>query len=309
MQHINTDVVVALMNLQGIDVHTLSKLVLVPKATLETWLADRVDGSDELVPFETQLEVLRVLGFAGDSLRSDKLHFWHIHENFFSRAERTYHALDVMFKTFGDAEAAYLARESDPAMKLEASAYFALRFNGFNVVLKVTANPLRGISFDPERISSVHWIPEALGILLPADQYDSMEPGALKVPALQQYITFSSEAAEWERLRDFALEKGISVASVTSALRVVVQGPGLAAPESAARVATEQPAAAAPAQLEAVPPSEPEKAISEFVPPPAPVTRPVHSGSESKILKAVPSAATPEALRSMARPRPSVVRG
>ncbi len=214
--HVNTSVVKALMYLRGVSESDLANLIHVTLADLQAWLYDQSDDSEERVPFETQLEVLKLLGIAGEAPRSDVVHYWRIHESLFSRPATTYWALHVVLKAFGKAQAVFISREADPVWTWTAKAHFGLRFEGFMAILEVTAHPLRSISLDPSNMADLTWVPETFGVLLPDAEYDRLEPGAMKVRGLTQYLTYTTERTQWERLREAALENGIRAEQVAS---------------------------------------------------------------------------------------------
>jgi hypothetical protein len=216
--HVNTSVVKALMHLRGIDEYTLANLVHVALPDMRAWLYDQGEDSEGRVDIDTQMEVLRVLGINGEGPRGDIVHYWRIHEPFFSRPSSTYWSLAVALKAFGKAQAVFIAAESDPALEFSAKARFGLRFAGFYAILEVTAHPLRSISFDPDNMMDLAWVPDTMGVLLPESEYRALEPGAMKVRNLQQYLTYTAEAAQWERLRNAALEKGIHASQVANML-------------------------------------------------------------------------------------------
>jgi len=168
------------------------------------------------VPFETQLEILRLLGISGEAPRQDIVHYWRVHEPLFSRAESNYWALSIMLKAFGKAQAVFISREADPLWSWNAKAHFGLRFEGFMAILEVSAHPLRTISFDPENMADLSWVPDTFGVLLPDQEFDKLEPGAMKVRGMTQYLTYTTEMAQWERLREAALEKGIRAEQVAA---------------------------------------------------------------------------------------------
>lgn len=216
--HVNTAVVKALMYLRGVGEPTLANLVHVTLADLQAWLYDMGENSEERVPFETQIEILRILGIAGEAPRGDVVHFWKIHEPLFSRHQSTYWALNVMLKFFGKAQAVYIGREADPAFCTQARSHFGLRFQDFVAILEVSAHPLRTISFDPETMPDLSWVPDTFGVLLPESEFDRLEPGSMKVKGFTQYITYTTEMAQWERLRESALEHGIRAEQVATLL-------------------------------------------------------------------------------------------
>ncbi len=216
--HVNTNVVKALMHLRGIDEAQLGNLANLPLHDLQAWLYDIGENSESRVPLESQLEILTLLGVRGESLRGDVVHYWRIHEPLFSRAQTNYWALSIVLKAFGKAQAVFLARESDPAFMTRAKAHFGLRFADFMVVLEVTAHPLRSISFDPETMPDLSWTPDTFGVLLPDVEYDMLQPGAMKTRGLNQYLTYTAEMQQWERLREAAMQQGLRAEQVAALL-------------------------------------------------------------------------------------------
>lgn len=216
MHIVNTAVVKALMYLRCISEVELANLVHVPLSDFRVWLYDQAEDSEDRIPFETQIEVLKILGIHGESPRSDIVHYWRIHEPFFSRAASTYWALNVVLKSFGKAQAVFISREADPFVTFDAKAHFGLKFESFMAVLEVTAHPLRNISFNPAKMPDLTWVPDTLGVLLPEAEYERLEPGALKVRGLNQYLTYTTEMSQWEKLREAALENGIKAEAVAA---------------------------------------------------------------------------------------------
>lgn len=215
--HVNTAVVRALMQLRQISDYDLCNLVHVTQEEMANWL-DNGAEDDESVSFETQLEILKLLGISGEAPRNDVVHYWRVHEPLFSKFEDNYWALQVILKAFGSAKAVFVTREADPAFTLQAKAHFALKFGSFMAMLEVTASPFRSIGFDPDNFQDLEWVPETFGVLLEEEEYARLQPGAFKVKGLQQYLTYNTEVSQWEKLREAALEKGISAESVASIL-------------------------------------------------------------------------------------------
>lgn len=214
--HVNTSVVKALMYLRSVSESEMANITHTPLAELQAWLYDQGEDSESRVPFETQLEILRLLGISGEAPRQDIVHYWRVHEPLFSRAESNYWALSIMLKAFGKAQAVFISREADPLWSWNAKAHFGLRFEGFMAILEVSAHPLRTISFDPENMADLSWVPDTFGVLLPDQEFDKLEPGAMKVRGMTQYLTYTTEMAQWERLREAALEKGIRAEQVAA---------------------------------------------------------------------------------------------
>jgi hypothetical protein len=213
---VNTSVVLALMRLRGLEPETLSKLAHIPYRDLVAWLSG-IDDEDA-VSFETQLEILNLVGVRDSGPRNDVVHYWKIHEALFSSAGNTYAELQTVLKAFGPAQAAYVAAESDPMLSLRAKAHFALKFPTFMVLLEISAHPLKSISFDPGTMPELSWVPGTQGVLLQEDEYLKLEPGAMKVRALTQCLTYSSEMTQWDQLRESAIEHGISAEQVATLL-------------------------------------------------------------------------------------------
>ncbi len=245
---VNTSVVKALMYLRGVGEPEMANITHTPLSDLQAWLYDQGENSEERVSFETQIEILKMLGIGDEAPRSDIIHYWRIHEPLFSRAESNYWALSIALKAFGKAQAVFISREADPLWNWNAKAHFGLRFEGFMAILEVTAHPLRSISFDPESMPDLSWVPDTFGVLMPDQEYDRLEPGAMKVRGMTQYLTYTTEMAQWERLREAALEQGIRAEQV-AAMMLGSDGPVRIATASAASTAP----AAAQVQVAATP--------------------------------------------------------
>lgn len=247
--HVNNQVVSALMQLRGIDLRTLSSLAHATVGALSSWVNN---GVDEAITFEQQLEVLNFLGVRGEAPRGDVVHYWHVHENFFSRTSRNYWALQTVLKAFGPAQVVYISREADPALEFSAKAFFGLKFEGFLAILAVTAHPLRNITFNPERMEELSWAPDAIGVLLPHAEYDRLEPGAMQVKGMTQYLTYSSERTQWDRLREQAQAQGLRAEQVANLLLG-----GAAAANVRIEAQPTSPPAPAPAAVEQLEPIRP----------------------------------------------------
>lgn len=215
---VNTSIARALMYLRNIGEAELANIAQVRRTDLRAWLYELGEDSENRIEFDTQLEILRILGISGDYPRTDVVHYWRVHEPLFSRAADSYWALSVVLKAFGKAQVAFLAREADPAFAFSARAHFGLRFARFTAILDVTAHPLRNISFDPAAMPDLSWVPDTQGVLLEVAEYDALEPGAMKVKGLQRYLTYTAEVAQWERLRDVAMQQGLRVDQIATML-------------------------------------------------------------------------------------------
>lgn len=216
--HINTSIVKALMTLKNISLEALGNLAHVTQADMQAWLYDEGKNSEDRVPFDTQLEILKLLGINGETPRNDIVHYWKLHENLFNKPLETYWPLQVLFKAFGNAHAVFLSREADPLFSFQAKAHFGLKFENFVAVLEVTAHPFKSISFCPSVLPEMAWMPEAMGVLLSEDEYNSLEPGSFKVPHLQKYLSYNVEVAQWDKLREVAIGQGLRAEQVAALL-------------------------------------------------------------------------------------------
>lgn len=215
---VNTSAVKALMHLRGVSNTMMASFINCTLSRFESWLYEHGENSDSLVGHREQMEVLRILGVEGDTLRPDVVHYWRIYEGLFSRPATTYWALAIVLKTFGKAEMAHLAMEKDPGFSLKAVTHFALRFAEFTAVLEVTAHPLKSCSLDPSLLPELSWVHGEPLIFVQEESFSSIEPGFFAVKELQQQLSFSAESGEWERLREAAFHKGINVAQIALAL-------------------------------------------------------------------------------------------
>lgn len=216
--HLNPKLIQALLILKGVDVRTAAKLIHLPYGTLQGWLNESVSDDESLFPFETQLELMTLLGIQDSSLRSDVVHYWTLHESLFSRESQVYAPLQVVITAFGPAQVAYVAQDSDPMMTLRAKAHFALKFPGFLVMLEVSAHPLRKISMNPGEMPGLSWSEGTQGVLLSEDEYGQLEPGSLRVAGLSKCLTYSSDMNKWEQIRDSAIQNGFSAEQVAALL-------------------------------------------------------------------------------------------
>ncbi|MCC5610589.1 hypothetical protein LC612_28520 [Nostoc sp. CHAB 5834] len=215
---VNTSAVKALMHLRGVSNAMMANFINCTLSRFEAWLYEYGENSDSMVGHREQLEVLRILGVEGDTLRPDVVHYWRVYEGLFSRPSNTYWALSIVLKTFGKAEMAHLTLEKDPGFSLKAVTHFALRFPEFAAVLEVTAHPLKSCSLDPSLMPELSWVHGEPLIFVQEESFASFEPGFFAAKELQQQLSFSAESGEWERLREAAFQKGVNVARLAIAL-------------------------------------------------------------------------------------------
>lgn len=255
--HLNPKLIQALLVLKGVDVRTAAKLIHLPYGTLQGWLNESISDDESLFPFETQLELMTLLGIQDSSMRSDVVHYWTLHETLFSRESEVYAPLQVVLTAFGPAQVAYVAQDSDPMITLRAKAHFALKFPGFLAMLEVSAHPLRKISMNPGEMPMLSWTEGTQGVLLSEDEYGQLEPGSLRVAGLSKCLTYSSEMNKWEMLRESAMQGGFSPEQV-AALLLGPTAPALPPTPASVTSKTTQPrvkpsAAPAPAPSAAAP--------------------------------------------------------
>lgn len=247
--HINTSVVKALMALRGISAQNLSNIVQVSMPAMIAWLSDE-DLEGHGVSFESQLEVLTVLGVKGEAPRNDVVHYWRVQESFFAGVERAYWPLQIMTRAFGGAGVAFLGRESDKLIAWTAQTHFMLKFDSFTAILEVTSNPISSVKFSPELVEGLSWLQDSFGVLLPEKEYDNLQPGAMQVTELRRYLTFNAEMAKWEALREQAFEKGILAHQVAGVLESIQPAlPGITQPATEERP-TKRVAAQEPSEVE-----------------------------------------------------------
>lgn len=206
--NVNSSVVASLMTLKNLDIETVARLVHVRAADLEAWL-DNSSATDERISFEAQMDILRILGIRDEQPNSDVVHYWSVTEPLFGSAPRVYAAVTSLLQAFGGAKVSYLAREADPAISRATTSLFCLKFARFLAILEVQGHPLRNIRFDPEQLNGLEWNPEVQGIILDEAKYDAMEPGAMAVAELEQYLSSPAELSLWEQLRVMAAARGV----------------------------------------------------------------------------------------------------
>lgn len=215
---INTAVVKALMYLRSLSVTDLANLATVTVDEFESWLDDKHEGSEDAIPFEIQLDILKMLGIKDEYPRSDIVHYWRITEPFFGSRSSIYWALDVVLKAFGKAQVAFVARDEDPAFTFKSKSHFALKFPAFMAILEIQTHPLRSLRFDPNKFDDLDWVADTTGILVSSSNYERLQPGAMRVQGLHQYLTYSTEMKQWDMLRDAAFEKGLKAEQVANLL-------------------------------------------------------------------------------------------
>ena len=204
---INPAVVNALMTLRSLSPQALSNISTVTLAEFQLWLAD-TSNSDNAIDFETQLDILKMLGISGETPRGDIVHYWTLYEPFLSPSS-TYIPLDIVLKAFGPAQITYIASHEDPTFSSTNRAHFALRFNSFLAVLEVNGHPLRRLRFNPANFPELTWVGETTGVLLSPENWQKLQPGALRVTGLTQYLSYSAQLDQWQTRQKTLLQHGV----------------------------------------------------------------------------------------------------
>lgn len=276
---VNSTIVLALVQLRELDLAVLARIAHVPHRAMLRWVQD---ADETALTFEQQIEVLNYLGIRGEAPRPDVVHYWHLHEGFFSRASQVYAPLNVVLSAFGPAEVIHLEREVESPLTLRSEVYFALKFAAFNAMLCVSTHPLRSVSLEPGRTAGLSWAEEARALTIPVDEYDAFEPGALKVPVLEQRLQVCAEMAAWEQLRVTAMTRGLRADNVAAVLLCAPGNAGLAqepvAPADRIQM-TAPSAAAAPAATAVSEPAEADELeVLDVAPAAATATGPASRG-------------------------------
>lgn len=285
---VNSTIVLALVQLRELDLSVLARIAHVPQQAMLRWVRE---ADETALTFEQQVEVLNYLGIRGEAPRPDVVHFWRVHEGFFSRAAQVYAPLNVVLSAFGPAEVIHLAREQDAPLALRSESYFALKFANFSATLCVSTHPLRSVSLDPSHTPGLSWADDARELVIPVEEYDAFEPGALRVPVLEQRLQMCAEQAAWDQLRITAMTRGLRADSVAAVL--------LCAPEASGARNADQPSPLQPEVLQ----------VQQSGPPPAraPEAHPVNeepAGSTVEILDAEPAPAADRGHRGAWPPAP-----
>lgn len=241
---IDTRVVIALLRLRSVDPETLGNLLHVPYNHLMDWL---VNGEDSVVPFDTQLEAVKMLGIHNETPRRDRVHYWRVREPFLGNTHDIYQDLITIIGAFGEAEVVHIVRDNDPTLAFKAKSYFGIRFKGFYAMLEVFGHPLRDLRFDPDRIQGLSWVERAPCVALDALEYDRLEPGSLQVTNFQQRLTYQENRSTWDTLQDAAAKKGVDPAMLSRLVELAGSLPQLtnATDEEMQKALTQQAASQA----------------------------------------------------------------
>jgi len=330
---INTQVVRALMTLRRIDEENLANIANVATSLLSQWLSDGTDG-DDLIAFDTQLEILQVLGINGETPRRDMVHHWYVHQDLFSSNAKAFWAVKVMTEAFGGAEVVYFAKEADPLVSTTSCTHFGLQFSSFKALLQVTSHPLRNIGFDPADFENLRWQEGATAVLVDREQFAMLGARRMTPRMFDSQLSIGREQLAWERLTTLSRENKIGPDQLEHLLRNVQNGllaPQLSGQVNPATAAGAQQAVAESIDIVVPEPAKPAKAVRQDrpvdvsatpegkvveevkaqpqVPPAAPVAEPTPTApaapapapvAEPPVLRVVSAAPAPAPVRTAA---------
>ena len=220
MKYVNTKIVNALLTLRGVSRDALCSVTGLSPDALCAWLdgveqkeEDKTD--DERLPFERQLEVLKVLGITGDHPRSDVVHHWTIREPVFGHREKAYEPLRHLLSCFGRAEVVHLALDQDSLVSLTSRTYFLLTFMKFRVILAIETAPFQSISFNPETLPNLNWAGTGATIVTSYEKFQQLTaPGEVTPGVIDQERFAALEHFQWTKLTHIATERGVAVADI-----------------------------------------------------------------------------------------------
>jgi len=252
--YLNTKIVNALMTLRAISPERLAAVTGLSSRALTAWLdgTAKDEDSDARLPFDRQLEVIKILGITGEVPRSDVTHAWFLREPAFGSREPTYEPLRTILLYCGGCDVTLLAAEADPFVSLRARTHFALTFDKFRAVLQITSAPFRSLAFSPGSLPNMRWVGEQAPLIVRKDLFLSLTGPGESVPAqldLERHKAL--EIAHWKKIGELAAERGMGAPELAHFLidKVPVKPmlPALSAQlTAAAPAAAKEPIPAAP---------------------------------------------------------------
>lgn len=233
--YVNTKIVKALLSLRAVSLESLGAVTGISLPALNSWLDGVASDEDARIPFERQLEVLKVLGIVGEHPRADITHHWMIREPFFGNREEVYEPLKLMLACFGRAEVVQLTAEQDPWALLTARTHFCLTFAKFRAVLEILSSPLQSLAFNPDSLQNLGWAGSGIALVLEDQKfYQLTAPGEATPEALDEERLRALEHVHWNRLTAIASERGMNASQVAKLLvERVPSRPALTAPAAA----------------------------------------------------------------------------
>jgi len=214
-KYVNIRVVNALLTLRGVSLKQLAEVTGVSLQALSAWLEGTAKDNDERLPFDRQLEVIKVLGVVGDHPRSDVTHNWYIREPAFGDRMAAYQPLRTILLCFGRCEVTPIYPERDPYFSLTARSYFGLTFEKFRAVLEVTFSPFRSLAFDPNALQNMHWVGEQAPLIVTEETFFTLvTPGEATPSDIDQARIQALAPARWAKLAELAEERGMGAAEL-----------------------------------------------------------------------------------------------
>ncbi|MDR5728936.1 MAG: hypothetical protein RB191_16090 [Terriglobia bacterium] len=238
MPYINTKIVNALLTLRGVSTGQLSRITGISFDAMAHWLNDSAREEDARIPYDRQLEVIKILGIVGDYPRADTIHAWYLTEPAFGDRAAAYEPLRTMLLYCGACEVTLLAPEHEPFATFKAHTYFALTFARFRAVLRVASSPLRTLAFDPGDFPNMRWAGDRAPLILSDDVFSTLiEPGEARPAALDLERHKALEIAHWSKIGLLASERGMGAPELARFL--IEHVPTQRAPSSAATLVAE----------------------------------------------------------------------
>jgi len=219
--YVNTKIVNALLTLRSVSLKQIADVTGISYGALQAWLNGTAKDKDERLPFERQLEVIKVLGIDYQQAhpRSDIIHHWCLREPAFGDRASTYEPLRLILLCFGRCEVTYLLPERDPFLSLNARTYFGLTFEKFRAVLEITSSPIRSLAFNPHELPNMHWVGEEAPIVVKEETFITLTtPGEATPAALDHERVQAFAPVRWARLARLAEERGVGAAELTKYL-------------------------------------------------------------------------------------------
>lgn len=275
---VNTKIVNALLTLRCIPRTQLCAVTGISIDALSAWLDETSEESDDRLPFDRQLEVLKVLGVVGDNPRRDVVHYWKINEPVFGSADSAYDPLRLILSCFGRAEVVHLAPERDTFYKIYARTFFGLTFAKFRAILEVNSAPFKTLTFNPDSLPNLSWAATGSALVVTQDKFKQLTAPGDATPALFDNERVAAlEHYQWQKLISLTQEKGVNATDVVKlVIESIPDTPALPGPRPSrrkTRSSTKKNKAAKPIeQKEAGSSASSEKTTSQEALDPQPVS-------------------------------------
>lgn len=219
MLYINTKIVNALLTLRALSVGKIAEVTGISHSALSAWLDGTAQDNDVRLPFERQLEVIKVLGIVGEHPRSDITHNWYLREPAFGDRAQAYEPLRMVLLCFGKCEVTHITPSADPLFSFEARTHFGLTFEKFRAVLEVTFSPLRSLAFDPRALPNMHWVGEDAPLIVTNETFINLvTPGETTPEAFDKARVQALAPMRWARLAQLAEERGVGATELAQYL-------------------------------------------------------------------------------------------